>query len=93
MNDHTIWEIVYLFWVIVAFGLTWWRLVWAIKRGAHWEKTAEYRLLNWRALDREMYVVVRELAEEKKLREELLEYVDQSEDNDEYKWPEEEPPF
>lgn len=93
MNDQTVWQIVYLFWVIVAFGLVWARLVWAIRRGDEWEETAEYRLLNWRALDREMYVVVRELAEEKKLREELLEYVDQSEENDEYKWPEEEPPF
>lgn len=93
MNDQTVWQIVYLFWVIVAFGLVWARLVWAIKRGDEWEMTAEYSRLHKQALDREIYEVVKELAKEKKLREELLGYVDQSEENDEYKWPEEEPPF
>lgn len=88
MTDHTVWEIVYLFWVIVAFSLTWTRLVWAIKRGDHWELTAEYNRLHRQALALGSADLTRELQRVKEERDELLERIERFEGApDEYHEP------
>lgn len=76
MNDQTIWEIVYLFWVIVAFGLVWARLVWAIRRGDVWEETSKFNRLHWQALDRQMAALWEALQDTKEERDNLLDNID-----------------
>lgn len=84
MNGSDIFDFVFMLVVGTVFSLAWWRLVWAIRRGDEWKLAAEYRLLNWQALVVEMGDLAEELRTVKKERDELLKYVDQSEENEDY---------
>lgn len=93
MSNQTIWEIVYLFWVIFAFGLTWWRLVWAIQRGDRWELEAERSSRHRLALSLEIGGLKRELETVKRERDELRDHVGEHGAKRRRNWWADDPPF